>query len=541
MSRSRVIVPAALLIGVTLLAYLPALHGGFIFDDDVFLTDNPLIRAGDGLRRFWFGREAADYWPVASTTLWIEWRLWGLNAAGYHATNVALHVAEVVLLWATLHRLRVPGALVGALLFAVHPVNAESVTWITERKNLMAMLFFLLTIFWFAEWLKVERVDPDAQERGRGTANALRPASSMGGDRHYWLSLASLVLAMLSKGSAVVLPLVLLGLVAWRRRPNARDALRLAPFFLVAAALAFIESGFSTVLAPADMQPLGLLERLLRAAGIVWFYLGKALWPVNLCFDYGPWTIHSDNVRWWAPLIAACAMTALLWIYRRGWSRPALFGWGYFCVALLPVLGFAEVGFMRYSPVSDHYAHLAMIGVCALAGAGWAWLAGNFSRRWLAAVAATMLAGFGVQTWQQNRIYSDAVTLYRDTLARNPASALSLTNLGALLSEAGQNDEAVELLERAVRLKPDSPESRNDLGVALYRSGRVPEAVAQYEEALRVRPDLYRVHNNLGVVLARSGRLPEAMAHFEEALRIEPDFREAQQNLAHARQLSLPR
>jgi protein O-mannosyl-transferase len=508
----QILAGAALLVGATLLAYWPAFRGGFIFDDNVFLTENPLIHAADGLRRFWFSREAADYWPVTSSSLWLEWRLWGMNATGYHATNVILHVVEVLLLWAVLRRLNVPGAFLGALLFALHPVNAESVTWITERKNLMAMLFYLLTIFWFV---------------------GKKP-------RDYRLSLIAFVLAMLSKGSTVILPLVLLGIVAWRVRPNARDAARLAPFFIFAAGLALIESEFSTVLASSDMQRVGLLERALRAGGIVWFYAGKALWPANLCFDYGMWTIHPDELRWWIPLLAACALTALLWQYRQGWGRAALFGWGYFCVALLPVLGFAEVGFMRYSPVSDHYAHLAMVGVCALAGAGW----GMAMQKWRIpslVVVAAVIVMFGVQTRTQARVYSDAVTLYRDTIARNPDSALALNNLGALLSGAGENDEAIRLLEKAVQLKPDSAESRNNLGLAFYRVGRLRDAGLQYEAALRVRPDFFRARNNLGVVLARLDRLPEAVQQFEEALRIEPSFQEAQTNLAKARQLSLPR
>ncbi|HUR56306.1 MAG TPA: tetratricopeptide repeat protein [Opitutaceae bacterium] len=499
----------ALLVFVTLIAYQPALRGGFIFDDNVFLTENPLIHAADGLQRFWFSREAADYWPVTSTTLWLEWRLWGLNAAGYHVTNVALHIATVLLLWAVLHRLDVPGAWLGALFFALHPMNAESVTWITERKNLMALLFFLLSILWFTG----------------------------GKRRDYWLSLSALVLAMLSKGSTVILPLVLLGIGAWQRRPLARAAARLAPFFIVAAGLALFEATFSTIVAAEKMQATGVLERVLRAGGVIWFYLGKAIWPRALSFDYGPWAIRTDALRWWLPLIAACALTAVLWRARRTWSRPALFAWGYFCVALLPVLGFAEVGFMRYSPVSDHFAHLAIVGVAAAGGAGGWWLArrtGKFQRTFLVVTATALIAVGGTLTWQQSGNYADAVTLYRETIARNPTSWVALNNLGALLSDAGQNDQAIALLEAAVRVQPALPESRNNLGLALYRLGRLDEARLHYEEAVRTRPDFFKARNNLGVVLAQRDRLPEAIRQFEEALRLAPSFGEAQENLARA-------
>src|SRR6185312_186903 len=136
---------------VALAAYLPTLRNGFVWDDDTFLTDNALIKAPDGLRRFWLTTEPPDYWPVTSTTLWAEWRLWGRNATGYHVTNLLLHIAEAGLLWGILRRLRAPGALFAALLFAAHPVNVESVAWIAQRKNLMAMLFALGTVWFFLD------------------------------------------------------------------------------------------------------------------------------------------------------------------------------------------------------------------------------------------------------------------------------------------------------------------------------------------------------------------------------------------------------
>ncbi|HTB81596.1 MAG TPA: tetratricopeptide repeat protein [Opitutaceae bacterium] len=505
-------VAVALLVMATLLAYFPALHGGFIFDDNVFLTGNPLIHAPDGLRRLWFSREAADYWPVTSSTLWLEWRLWGLNATGYHATNVVLHIVEVLLLWAVLRRLGLPGSFLAACVFALHPVNAESVAWITERKNLMAMLFYLLSIFCFT---------------GRTRAG-------------YWLSLLAFTLAMLSKGSVVILPLVLLGIVAWDHCPVARDWRRLLPFFLLAAGLALFEAQFSTVLGPAEIQPSSYLLRLLRAGAVVWFYAGKAFWPVNLCFDYGLWHVHPDNLGWWLPLVAAAVTTALLWHYRRSWSRPALFAWGYFCVTLIPVMGLAEVGFMRYSPVSDHFSHLALIGVAAFAGAGWVRLAGEAGGLWRAFIigaTVTVFTLFGILTWRQSRVYSDAGTLYRATLMRNPSSWIAHTNLGVMLYESGQVEPAITHLEEAVWLEPDFAESRNDLGIAFYRAGRLPEAMVQYDEALRLRPDFYQVRNNLGAALARAGRLPEAVEQFEAALRIEPNYNEARFNLARAEEI----
>ena len=147
----QLILGTLVLAGLVILVYFPALKGGFIWDDDDFLTQNPLISAPDGLRRLWLTTQSSDYWPLTYTTLWLEWRIWGMNAAGYQATNVLMHIAESLILWAILRRLRIPGAYLAALFFALHPVNVESVVWITQRKNLVAMLFFLLSILCFLE------------------------------------------------------------------------------------------------------------------------------------------------------------------------------------------------------------------------------------------------------------------------------------------------------------------------------------------------------------------------------------------------------
>src|SRR5580704_1125669 len=173
----------ALLTIVTVAAYWPALTAGFVWDDDVMLTNNPLVKAADGLWRMWFTRQAVDYWPVTGTSLWLEWRLWGASAAGYHATNIALHVASAVLVWMVLRRLLIPGALLAALWFAVHPVNVESVAWIAQQKNLLAMLFFLLSVYCFL------RTDPAIPpDFGRLYRRGAGP--------WYWLSLTAFALGM---------------------------------------------------------------------------------------------------------------------------------------------------------------------------------------------------------------------------------------------------------------------------------------------------------------------------------------------------------
>ena len=560
---------AALLVAACVAAYLPTLRNGFVWDDDTFLTKNALIKAPDGLYRFWFTTQPLDYWPVTSSTLWFEWRLWGTHAVGYHATNLALHLGEVLLLWGVLRRLRVPGAWLAALLFAVHPVNVESVAWVAQRKNLTAMLFYLLSVHGFlrTQWY----------EKGLGLGGCLAPIGAgqlPRPDSFYWLSLLAFILAMLSKGSVAPLPLVLLGVIAWRRRVTPGDVARLAPFLLSAAGLVAVNIWFQTHGTHEAIRSADPIQRLLGAAAAIWFYLSKAIAPANLTFVYPLWSIDPREPLWWLPLLAAIGTTAALWLWaHRGGStggpaRAALFAWGYFCVMLLPVLGFTDVYFMRYSLVADHYQHLAIIGLLALAAAGWE----SLRRRPLAAPwawgAAALVVGACVSlTWRQAESYRDEETLYRATLARSPGAWMVYNNLGFLESGTGRKAEAARDYEQALRLnphfaeahlnrgqlsfeqgrfgeaigdftealreRPDYPQALYNLGNCLHGLGRNPEAVEDYERALRIRPDYTEAENNLGVALADLGRNGEAMGHYERSIQLDPGYAPAHYNLAN--------
>ncbi len=222
----RVLAGVALIVLAAFLAYFPALSGGFIWDDNTLLTDNQIIRASDGLWRFWFTAKVTDYWPMTNTTFWIEWRLWGMNSTGYHVTNLTLHIVEALLIWIILRKLSIPGAFLAAMIFAVHPVNVESVAWIAQRKNLMAMLFFLLSILFYLRQFFSSCSDNAQRSRHTPCADTAHGVSGLLIGRWYWLSLAAFVLAMLSKGSVAVLPVLLLGMVWWQRPLTSRDLVR---------------------------------------------------------------------------------------------------------------------------------------------------------------------------------------------------------------------------------------------------------------------------------------------------------------------------
>jgi tetratricopeptide (TPR) repeat protein len=513
---------AALLCGAVVFSYLPALHGGFIWDDHVLLTESPLIKASDGLYRFWLTTEAPDYWPLTSTTLWVEWRLWGLDPTGYHVTNLALHVIEALLVWAILLSLRIPGAYLAALVFAVHPVNVESVAWIAQRKNLVAMLFFLLATLFYLE-------DDVGEEGGR------RPLDRPGPSRWYWLSLAIFVLALLGKGSVATLPLVLL-LTAWwrRRRVTARDLVRIAPFAATAASLVLVNIWFQTHGSPEAIRSAGLGERLLGAGAVVWFYLSKTLLPVHLAFVYPQWHIEMASPLWWLPLLAALGVSAVLFRFRDTWGRPFLMAWAFFCATLLPVMGLTDVYFMTYSLVADHYQHIAIIGVVALAAAAWGeWRrrARGSSRTAAVGVAAVVVGTLTWLTVRQTTIYRDEETLYRATIEANPDCWLAHYNLAVVLKAQGRRQDEMLHLEEALRARPDHAKAHNNLAIALLEEGRSGEALSHAEEALRIKPDMPEALVNLGIVLSRAGRTAEALEPLERAVRLLPDSAEAQYNL----------
>ncbi len=319
--RRRQILLAVALVALTLLAYLPAMRGGFIWNDDTFLTGNPLIKSWDGLRRFWFTADPPDYFPLTSTSLWLEWRLWGMNPAGYHVVNVLLHALSAMLLWRVLKRLKAPGAWLAGLIFAVHPVNVESVAWITERKNTLAMALFMASLL---AYLKFDEDDAP---------------------RAYALALGLFLLALLAKTSVIMLPAVLLLCAWWRRgRIRRRDILRAIPFAALSGALALVTAWYQyhRAIAAEVVRTDGFLARTAGAGWAAWFYLYKALLPAKLCFVYPRWALAVSFLSF-LPDLLLLALLVLLWRNRRGWGRPLLFGLGYFLVSLAPVAGFLNI------------------------------------------------------------------------------------------------------------------------------------------------------------------------------------------------------
>ncbi|MGP8199350.1 MAG: tetratricopeptide repeat protein [Limisphaerales bacterium] len=504
-----------LLVIVTFAAYQPVWHAGYVWDDPSILLDNTLIPKPDGWRLAWSNLVSEDYVPVTITSFWLEWRLWGTNPLGYHLDNVLLHVCSALLLWRILLRLKIPGAWLAAALFALHPVNVESVAWITQRKNTLAMLLLLAAVQFYLTF----------EDTGRR--------------RWHWLAAGMFALALMSKTAVVPLPVVLLGLAWWRRGVIDRKDIRQSlVFFALAAAgsllAVWIQHGTGIgAVAPAA----GLGMRLARAGWALWFYLAKALLPLNLIFVYPRWNIPAGNPLSYLPLILWAAGLWICWCCRRGWGKGALLAMGYFTVMLLPALGFVNIFFMLYSLVSDHWQYFAIVAPLALVAAGLqAGLAAmSGGNKWAAGICGTaLLAVLGALTWNQCGMYADADTLWRATIDRNPGCWLALNDLGASLYDKGQTDQAILLLRRSLAVHPDNAEAENNLGAALDKEGRLDEAVMHFEKAVALRPHFAEAHRNLGGTLLRKGQVDEAIQEFQVAVAIRPDFAKTHRILAEA-------
>lgn len=502
--------------------YWPALHAGFIWDDDQHLTQNPAIIGPIGFKDIWTSSQAV-YYPLVLTSFWILHKFVDLNPLPYHLLNVFMHAGSAVLLWRVLRQLGVRGAWLGAALWALHPVMVQSVAWVTELKNTQSCFFYLLSILFF---LKAD-----------GLAERNPPYRRW----HFGLSLFFFVLAITSKSATVMLPVVLVLCLWWRRnRFPWRDLPALMPFFLISAmasAWTIWEQKFHSGAVGLEWSQTWP-ERWAIAGWNIWFYLSKIAWPTPLSFFYPQWKIDATNPVVYLPLVAALAGLSLLWWKRTGLLRPVFLAVAYFVVSLFPVVGFFNIYFFRFSFVSDHFQYLAAMGPLALLASGIASAGrGPFGRRGLlleSIVGAGLLFGLGTLTWRQARNYADAETLYRMSIARNPDCWPAYSNLGAVALQNRRVDEAIAYYQKAVAIKPDAAEAQYSLGNAFFIKHEFAEAAAAYQAALRARPNNARAHSNLAICLASTGNTDEAIAQFREAIRSDPTYAEAHYNLGYA-------
>ena len=504
----------ALMVLLVFLAYSPALRGGFIWDDDRYVTNNPLLTAPDGLRRIWFSMDSpSQYFPMTYTVFRIERSFWGLNPAGYHGVNILLHAINALLVWRLLKRLSVPGAWLAAALFALHPVQVESVAWITELKSVLSLFFVLLTLFCWIEFV------------GEGA-------------RRFWYGLALVfyALALFSKTTACTLPAALLLILWLKTKPiDWRRLAQVVPFLAMGVGMGLVTVWWERFHqgTQGKLFSMSWLERMLVASHALWFYAGKLFWPVNLTFSYPRWMIEPARLSAYGWLVMGIGSGAAIYFTRRFVGRSVAVATLFYVATLSPLLGFVMLYTFCYTFVADHYQYVASIGLIALAAAGFT-IAFKTKPFLKLAGGGALLLTLGILTWRQAGIYRNPETLWRDTLAKNPDCWLAYNNLGTIFADKGRFDEAIENYRKAIQINPDSAVPVYSLGLALAAQGRFDEAIENYRQAIQINPNYCDALNSLGVALAAQGRFEEAIENYRKAIQTKPNSSEAQYNLGNA-------
>ena len=450
--------------------YFPAMQAGFVWDDRIFL-EAEAVRDVSGIWQIWFSPSVIEneshYWPLVYTTFWLEHKLWGFEPLGFHLVNIALHLANTLLVWSLMVRLAVPGAWLIAAVFAVHPLHAESVAWVMERKDLLSTLFYLVAFWTYINCSKTRRSG---------------------------IYLASLVLfgaGMLCKSIVVTLPAVLLLWHWWSSgRVTRRDLLRLLPFFLVALGIAVADVAFSRFREPISFD-YSLVERALIASQALWFYVVKLFWPLDLAIIYPHWKVDAADPAAWLYLAGAAAVPLLLWGIRGRVGRGPLACVVFFAVTLSPVLGFVDYGYMQYSFVAERYQYLAGLGIIILVVAMATRSAGKWkgAGRWATlGLVGLLLVLMGTLTWRQANIYRDVITFNSHILALNPAARFAHVNLAKGLFDRGRLDEALAAAQIAVDKGAVPAEAHTALGatlggVAAIRRSRASSAARRGTQA----------------------------------------------------------
>ncbi|MEO6436483.1 MAG: tetratricopeptide repeat protein, partial [Tepidisphaeraceae bacterium] len=522
----------ATLLLLTLIAFLPAMRAGWIWDDDYYVTNNRNLRSVGGLVDLWTKLGAVpQYYPLTHTTFWVEYHLWGLRPAGYHVVNIVLHAASSVLLWLILRRLAVPGALLAAAVFAVHPLHVESVAWVTERKNVLSGVLYLgaMLAYLKGSGFGVQGAGNAQTASGAPAFASLNPEPRTLNPRSYSLVLLLFIAALLSKSVTASLPAAILLIVWWKRgRITWADLKPLLSMVALGVAMGMLTSHMERtwVGAQGPEWDLSFAQRLLIAGRAVWFYAWKLVWPTRLTFVYPRWEVDGQAAWQWIFPVAAIGLLAVAWALRRRAGSGPLVALLFFGGTLVPALGFVNLLPMRYSFVADHFAYLASIGPIVL-------IVAAIPARGRLVLGPVLLLVLGVLTFRQCFAYRDLRALWLDTIEKNPGAWMARNNYASLLITDGKLDEAEKELTESIRLKP-TVEALMNLGAIAERRGDLDGALARHRQALALRPENAVAMTSVGRLLAARGEVAAAMALLERAAGAFPPYALAYRELGIA-------
>ncbi|MFM9025226.1 MAG: tetratricopeptide repeat protein [Planctomycetaceae bacterium] len=591
----------------------PTLPADWLWDDDQLLTANPIVQHRlspdpsaptdhlGSLMKLWFYPDGADYFPLSYTALWAQWPFFRMDPRnggpvvpggpavawppGYHIVTVLLHIIGALSLWRLFSVMRLPGAWLGAFIFAVHPVCVESVAWVSELKNTLSLPLFLWACIHYIRFDDLVQAGEAADSRRAGF--------------HYGSAIVLFLLAMFAKTSVVALPVLILFYAWWKRNSvTVRDVVFAAPFFAISVVLGLITIWYQHGRAiGAEKILVGGLDSRLASSGmsILW-YLKLLVWPLNLLPIYTKWEVDPPKLWQFLPWLVIAALGWWFWKNRAGWGRHAIFAFGFFLLMVAPVLGFITISYMRITWAADHFIYLPMISLVGLLAAGlttWFNRADEDQRRLITAGATVVLAALTIMSFRYAACWVNEDALWTHTLTYNENAwqahnrlgaknfarghveniepATRIPNLGAFhhftrstalrpdLGETHNNlgtayshramgaaqrgdkkaaDEfmrlAVEQFAEACRVTPHVPAIHVNLANSLAAAGRFDEAAGKYRELLEKEPGNPALINNYGVALYKSGKTEESIVQFRRALEIAPGMKDAQESLAVA-------
>lgn len=494
---------------LTLLVYSQVHNYQFLtFDDTQNLLNNPQVRDGfswSGIGWAFTSAYASNWFPLTWLSHMLDFQLFGMDAGWHHLTNVLIHTASSLFLFALLRRMtgRTWESVFVAFVFALHPLHVESVAWISERKDVLFAFFWFLTT-----WLYLDFVERKTLGR-------------------YALVILAFSLGLMSKQMIVTLPFVLLLIDAW---PLKRTGWRMLALEKVPFAALAIAASVITVIAQRkggavqSLHAIPLAARATNALMAYIIYIANFVWPTGLAFFYP----YPSRWPWGEVMFAAIALTAMsIFVAIAFRRRPYLaIGWFWYLGTLAPVIGLIQVG---HQSRADRYTYVPLIGISIMV----AWAAAEVFEKWpraknaLAGIAIVVCSGWLWITWAQIQYWRDSSSLYRRAIAVTDANYLAHMNLGVDLVAAGQYQEGMRELYTSLEENQDLPHGRNSLGVALYMLGRKEEAIEEFTKSIRLLPTDAEPHSNLGNALMDSGNLDGAVREFHTALQIAPELSNA--------------
>ena len=483
------------------IVYLPSLSCGFIWDDDLLLTNNPIIISNHTPFVFWFTTKARDFFPTTYTYLWILWKLFPHIPFVYHLSNVILFIISAVILWMLLETLKISGAKWCALIYLVHPVNVETVSWITQHKNTLSLLFYLISLNSFF--------------------------SSRDNRKLYWLSILFYFLSITSKTSVAGFPFVLALLIYWQKRLfTFKDFKTVLPFFFISVIVGTLELWFHNIHKDQYLAifPYGIGERIAVGGRVFFFYLYKAVMPLNLSFVYPRWDINLMNPGVYLPALAVMLMTVSIFCLKHRF--PSLFALFFFYLLnIFPVMGFIDIYYMRYSRVADHWQYLSLIAVVT----GLVSTINNFISKSTQGIKRVCFLVFLIIscllsfiTLNQQQIYKDQKILWKETIKKTPTAWIAYNNLAIIYLKEGELEASQKYTKKSLELEPMNEMAVNNMGSILSRQNKPKLALDYFKEAIRIQPDFSLAHFNLGLGLMDLGEYRESYSEISESLRIYP-------------------